>query len=208
MRAGPFPDWWKDWTRETCLLVASGPSASSVDLEVARGRVRAIAVNNSWRLCPWADVLYATDAAWWQANNGATEFKGLRLTSDGRAVEDFGIDKVQCRKRDDRILLEGPGVIGWGGNSGFHALNLAIQFGAEKVILVGFDMTLAGGIHWHGEHGGGLHNPTKANVERWRRVFDGAASFVAGLGVSVVNCSPGSALVKYPKMTLEEALAL
>lgn len=207
MSAGPFPAWWKDWTGETCLLVASGPSATSVDLEIARGRVRAIAVNLSWRLCPWADVLYATDGAFWKAQGGVPEFKGLRLTSDERAVEAFGIAKVQCRKQDDRILLDAPGVIGWGGNSGFHALNLAIQFGAAKVILVGFDMTLERGSHWHGEHEGGLHNPTRGNVDRWRRVFDKAAPIAASLGVSVLNCSPGSALESFPKMSLEEALA-
>lgn len=207
MTRGPFPAWWKDWTGETCLLVASGPSASTIDLEPYRGKVRAIAVNASWRLCPWADILYATDGAFWKEHNGVPEFAGLRLTSDARAVEAFGIEKVKCRKPDDRILLDNPGEIGWGGNSGFHALNLAIQFGVAKAILVGYDMQLAGGLHWHGAHGGALHNPTRNNVERWRRAVDGAVTAAELVGVRIFNASPVSALQKYPKLSIEEAIA-
>lgn len=98
-------------------------------------------------------------------------------------------------------------VIGWGGNSGFQAVNLAAHFGVRRIVLVGFDMQLRTGIHWHGRHGRGLNNPTRHNVERWRRVLDQAAPALAALGVEVVNVSPVSALTAYPKMSLEEALS-
>lgn len=207
MTKGPFPDWWKDWRGETCLLVASGPSAAKVDLAPACGRVRAIAVNNSWQLAPWADILYATDGRWWREYSGCAEFAGLRLTSDEGAAREFGITRCKCRKRDDRILLDEPGEVGWGGNSGFHALNLAIQFGCEKIILVGYDMQTRHGLHWHEDHPGDMHNPSAGNVERWRRAVDGARTIADMLGVRIINCAPESALVHYPKMSLEEALA-
>lgn len=203
-----MPAWWQDWEGETALLVASGPSAKDIPLELARGRVKAIAVNNSWELCPWADILYATDGAWWRANkDAAARFQGLRLTSDGRAAEELGLAWCKCRKPDDRILLDKPGEIGWGGNSGFHAINLAIQFGARRLLLVGYDMTLKYGIHWHGEHDQALHNPNEKNVDRWRRAVDGAATVAKMVGVDIVNCSPISALQQYRKSTLEEELA-
>ena len=42
--------------------------------------------------------------------------------------------------------------IGGGGNSGFQALNLALQWGARKIILVGFDLTDENGLHWYGRN--------------------------------------------------------
>lgn len=98
------------------------------------------------------------------------------------------------------------GTVGWAGNSGFHCLNLAVQFLAAKIILVGFDMTVAHGLHWHGKHVG-LNNPTDRNVARWRRCVDAAAEVIDALGIKVVNASQISALQNYPKMSLEEALA-
>jgi hypothetical protein len=110
------------------------------------------------------------------------------------------------RGRDD-ILLTQAGEIGWGGNSGFHALNLAAQFAAAKIILVGYDMRLDRGLHWHGPHPKGQNNPLAKNVERWRRAIDNAAPVFEALGVPVINASPVSTLTAYPKMTLTEALA-
>lgn len=98
------------------------------------------------------------------------------------------------------------GVLGWGGNGGFHALNLAVQFGAKRIVLVGYDMRCDLGLHWHGKHPTGLNNPTPRNVERWRRVIDEAAPILAALGVTVINASPVSMLTAYPKMSLSEAL--
>lgn len=106
----------------------------------------------------------------------------------------------------DEILVDQPGVLGDAGNSGFQAVNLAVQLGARRLLLIGFDMRLDLGIHWHGKHGRGLNNPTEANVAKWRRILDAAAPRLAALGVSVVNCSAVSALEAYPKMTLTEAL--
>jgi hypothetical protein len=108
----------------------------------------------------------------------------------------------------DRILTGTIGTIGWGGNGGFQAINIVIQTRAPRIALVGFDMRLDLGAHWHGAHGRGLNNPTAPNVERWRRVVDGAHTVTSALGVKVVNCSPVSALVNYPKMSIEAALEL
>jgi hypothetical protein len=132
----------------------------------------------------------------------------LKLSVDSAACSrGWGVRKVGLNKHDDRLELLKIGTVGWGGNSGFHALNLAVQLRGAKIILVGYDMTLDHGIHWHGRHGGGLNNPTKRNVERWRRCIDAAAPIIAALGISVANASPISALQNYRKMSFEEALA-
>ena len=105
------------------------------------------------------------------------------------------------------VLVERPSYVGAGGNSGFQALNLAIQFGATGIMLVGIDCSLDHGGHWHKQHQMPMSNPAANNVQRWQQAFDGVAARIAALGVDVVNCSPISKLTKYPKVSIEEALA-
>lgn len=153
-------------------------------------------------------MLYATDFPWWEKHGGVPEFTGLKLSQDSKVRHRpaWGVRQVECVRSQDRILVDFFGKIGWGGNSGFGALNLAVQFGARRIILVGFDMRLDRGVHWHGEHQG-LHNPTDGNVARWRRVIDGAAPSLQALGVEVLNASPISALQAYPKVDFAEVFS-
>lgn len=105
------------------------------------------------------------------------------------------------------IAVHKFGTIGSGGNSGFQALNLAVQFGCAKIILVGFDMHDQNGIHWHGKHDGNLRNPTRQSLGKWRAAIDRQAGLLEQIGVRVLNASPVSALTAYPKMTFDAALA-
>lgn len=196
------------------VIVGGGPSADKIDYrevkEVARQEgieLRWIAINNSIQLIPDADILYACDYAWWEANGGAMYFKGLKLSVDKLCLRrPWDIKQVFLNKADDRLELVKFGTVGWGGNSGFHCLNLAVQFLAAKIILVGLDMTLAYGIHWHGPHQKGMNNPKERSVERWRRVIDAGAPIIRRLAIPVINASPISALENYPKMPILEAI--
>lgn len=172
-----------------------------------------MAINNSWQLVPWADALYGCDANWWKINRTvADNFAGLKISQDAKCERLFSglIRVVHCRRNVDgrpaEILVDVPAVIGWGGNSGFQALNLAVQFGAKRIIMAGFDMTLKAGIHWHGKHPKGLNNPQERNVNRWRSALDAVAPQLSALGITVINASQVSALTAYTKMSLEEAL--
>lgn len=145
---------------------------------------------------------------WWEKYDGVPDFPRLKITQDEkiRHRPQWGVNRVVVEKNQDKLLTGTLGTVGWGGNSGFHALNLAVQFGAVKVILVGYDMRCDKGLHWHGAHVKGLNNPTPRNVERWRRVTDDAAPVLKALGVEVINTSAVSALRNFPKMGLREAL--
>ncbi len=134
------------------------------------------------------------------------DYPALKLTSDKGAADELSIPYIEVRKPDDRALMDTPGVIGWGGNSGFHAINMAMQFGCARIILVGYDMTLSHGTHWHADHKGELTNPTSGNVSRWRRAVEGIAPVADHYDIEIINCSPISALTSYPKMSLEDAL--
>lgn len=156
---------------------------------------------------PDSDVHYACDWRWWDAYKGLPDYKGLKLCQDQNfSGVVWDIKKVIVKRAFDTLLVSEFGIIGWGGNSGFHAINLAVQFGCKQIILVGYDMTLANGVHWHGSHKGKLNDPNAANVVRWRNAIDDAHRTLNGLGVNVINCSMVSTLKNYEKMSLEEAL--
>ena len=128
------------------------------------------------------------------------DFEGLKLTPAPEAAVLYpDVQLVRVVPMEQRLLTREPGVWGYGGNSGFQMLNGAIQFGAKKIILVGFDMCLEHGTHFHGRHGQGLANPTEKDVVRWRRTLDDAAPGIAALGIEVLNASPISLLQAYER---------
>lgn len=106
-------------------------------------------------------------------------------------------------------MLLGEGhAIGWGRNSGFQAINLAARFGCTRILLVGFDYSLRHGSHWHGNHPPPLTNPRQATVDEWRAILDGEADALADAGIEVINCSPSSALSRFRRLSLMEALGV
>jgi hypothetical protein len=209
--SGVSPDWFPDWSGETAVIVASGPSAKEVPLSLARGRAKVITINESWRLAPWADVLYAADHQWWQKGKGVPEFRGLRVAQGDAAprmyprIKEVGLVRTgQIVRSPLGYLAAGSDEYGRGANSGFQALNLAVQFGATRIVLVGYDMRVDQGFHWHGRHPQGMNNPTPEGIARWARVFDQAAGFLRLIGVEVLNASASSALTAYPKVDFED----
>lgn len=141
-------------------------------------------------------------------NGGVPDFGGLKVTQDAEAAQQFGLRRVTLDDIKPRHLtFDRFGKIGSGGNSGFQAVNLVAQTGAAKIVLIGFDMSLAQGVHWHGRHPPGMNNPSGISLASWRDGLDAAAPKLAALGIEVLNVSDQSALTAYPKVTLKDALA-
>jgi hypothetical protein len=153
-------------------------------------------------------VVYGCDAPWWTHRRGLPDFKGLKVCYAGNGLSGYPeVRRIEIEKTNDALLLHKHGKTGSGGNSGFQALNLAIQWGARKILLVGYDMSDASGAHWYGRNNWiGANNPNGHNFKRWIAAFETAAKQCRELGVEVVNCSPWSALACFPKMTIEAAL--
>lgn len=196
-------DDWPDWRGQHCAIVASGPSTKKAGVEQLRGRLPVIAIKENVDLCPWAEVAYGCDKAWWVNRNGLPEFKGLKVSFEARFPD---VRNVIVEPKIDRILTD-PGVIGSGGNSGFQAVNLAVQWGALGILLIGFDLQDRGGTHWYGRATGpGRNNPGEFNFRRWRAAFMHEAPKLQAMGIEVVNASPVSAINCFPKLTIPQAL--
>lgn len=200
---------WPDWSGKPAVVIGTGPSAA-IELEVARGRATVFAVKSTWRLAAWADALYACDRSWWIANDGVPDFRGLKFSPSPIVCSVYSdVTKVRLKARaailTDEVGTIGCGLRSGGGHSGFQAINLAVQFGAKRILLVGFDMTLANGAHWTDDYRG-VAPPDANRVESWRVAMDGCAAQFRDLGIEVVNCATASALTAYPKVPLNEAL--
>lgn len=203
----PKIEWMQDWSASCCIIVASGPSANVVSLESYKGKAKFITVNESWKLAPWSDAHLCADGMWWYKNKGLPKFQGMKFTCDLSCHQHFHLNLLRFNKNQSRLVFEQPGLVGMGGNSGFYALNLAIMFHCKRLVLVGFDMTLKHGTHWHGEHPQGMSNPTKQRVEKWRNALDEEAATLKGLGIQVINASAASALKNFRKLPLPDAMA-
>lgn len=202
-----------DWSDNIVVVVASGPTARDVGVEKIRdANVRMIVVNTSYKLVPYANLLYATDFQWWYHNHRGVQqnFRGQRVAPTKKKIETTfnnisTVDVVPPHDpRRSTIILEPEGLIGSGGNSGFQALNIAAQTGTSRIVMVGFDMTTGLGYHWHGDHK--ARNPEETDTARWAMILDEQAAVFKSAGIEVFNCSPISALQNYPKVRLSTGL--
>ncbi len=217
------------WSGHSVVIAATGPSLTE---EVARqvlgwqhaaGGRRVIAVNDAYRLMPWADVLYACDAAWW--NHHKPEFAGEKWSArpwelalkrgdladegkDALALEQ-GVNLIEARL-GDRWSTD-PAWIAYGSNSLHQAINLARHWiaPAGRIVLVGADMRTIGKgkdakRHFFGDHPEPLSN--LVDFKRFIPAFDAAAKHLPP-GVEIINATPGSALKTFRSMNLADALA-
>jgi hypothetical protein len=144
---------------------------------------------------------------WWRERKGVPAFRGLKIVGEPGGIAEFPeIRGIEVLRGMQGIETHRSGSVGFGGNSGFHAINLAVQWGATRIVLVGFDYSLKRGVHWHGRHGGRLNNPNEVIVRKWRDRLDACAPTFARLGIEVINTSASSALKAYPYRPLSEAL--
>lgn len=170
-----------------------------------------MAVNDAYKLLPFADALYACDGRWWDLHKGCPDFVGEKWSSHDETFNKkierarrYGLKLIRG-ERGDRFSFD-RSYIRYAGNSGFQAVNLVMHFGARLIILVGFDMRLVDGKqHFFGSHPGSMLPIREDIVMNWRRRFSEAAKHLPH-GIEIINATPGSALDCFPQMSLLEAL--
>jgi hypothetical protein len=201
------------WPGGTVVCMASGPSLTAEDAEYVRGKVDGvIAVNTTYQMAPWADALVASDVRWWAWHKGAKGFAGLKYATS-RHVKWPGVQVLRNTGRDG--LEREPNGLRHGLNSGYRAINLAVHFGAARILLLGYDMrrqeTDAAGRplpsrqqkeHWHGDH----PVPSRSSYKVFRACFETLVDPLREIGVEVINCTPGSALETFPQRDLRDVL--
>lgn len=200
----------REWENETAVIIGGGPSLNQKQIDLAReaheqGKCRVIAINNAYQVAPWADVLYACDCQWWDWHYEETNgFQGLRITRSQAAKHKYpDLTWIEgephgngLSKRQDSIA---NGELG-----GYQAINLAVNYGASRILLVGYDCrTIGNQSHWHGDHPNGQRTFWPERVKHFRNLVPDLLK----RGVLVVNCTPGSALKCFIVGDLQEELS-
>lgn len=200
------PAWLPDWRDDVVLIAASGPSMRDIDLSGLAGRVKVIAIKRTVEKAPWADLVYGCDFPWWRHVRGLPEFTGIKVGYDPLIRREFpDIHLVEIDPKDHALRFESTGRLGSGGNSGFQALGIAIQAGARRIVLAGFDMNDRTDAHWYGRNVWfGANNPTEQNYRTWLQAYAAAAPRIAERGIEVVNVSRWTALTAFPRWTMEQ----
>lgn len=191
------------WAGETVVCIAGGPSVADIDLEAIRGKARFIAINNSYLIAPWADLLYFADYRWWEWHRDRPEFKsfaGAKVTIQGTGslVPDTSTHLLHNYGTDG--LSEVPNGLHTGCNSGYQAINIAYLAGARRIILLGYDMRFRNGrSHWHLGHP--LRNP-ELHYEMYAKLFGSTRKQLDAAGIEVFNCCLDSHINAFPRRAL------
>lgn len=207
------------WKGETAFIIGGGPSVNAVDLGPIKHR-NVLGINNAYKLGEWVDVVFAMDCNWWLGTPEQTD--GHYLLADdtwGPLYYHPAIKVTQCQRLNKARYPnvhtlkveqhEGidtrPGKIACYKHSGHGAINLAVKLGATRLVLVGFDMQKRPqGHNWHSDH----TKPVPDDIYQ-KRFIPALRSTVKPLrerGVEVINACPDSALIDWPRMSLEEYL--
>ena len=186
----------------TVVCLGGGPSLTREDVEWCRGKATVIAINDAYKLAPWADVLYACDAKWWKWHRGVPEFSGLKYALEADAGQWPNVQVLE--NTGEHGIETQPTGLRTGRNGGYQAINLAVHLGATRVLLLGYDMQAKKGqpSHWFGEHPVAIRSPFQMFLEH----FPAIVTPLRQLGVTVINCSRETALELFPRMTIQEAL--
>lgn len=186
----------------TVVCLGSGPSLSKADVEWAHSRGAAIiAVNDAYLFAPFALALMASDGAWWIHKK--PEFSGLRFSLDPAAARVK--DVIVLKNTGTDGIETDPAGLKTGHNSGAAAVNLAVHFGAKRIILLGYDMDAdKKRTHFFGHHKFPLRDSSPYQL--FRDTFKKQVAPLQQLGIQVVNCSRRTALHCFPERPLEQEL--
>jgi len=190
----------RHWEGLTVAVLASGPSMSQTVADKVRHLPR-IAVNDTYRLAPDADAIYAGDASWWRRNPEALQCQGRKLTIEPlpgvRPDVPFEVQILQNTGREG--FDSSPSCLRTHNNGGMQAVQVAIHAGAMRILLLGFDMR---GGRWYES----TEAPTSAKqFGIWIHRARALAEAVYGI-VDIVNCAEDSALDCFRRQSLDGAL--
>ena len=176
------------------FCIASGPSLTRADCDlIAQSGSKVCCVNNAWQMFDWVDYLYAGDLKWWKAYADQLTIPiGEKWTCAKSAALKFSLN-----------LHKASGPF----NSGMRAIQWAIEQGFSSIALLGYDCSLKGGSHFHGDHTfEKARQLTNQKVKKWHLQFLKVERQARRVGAKVFNCSRYTELGCFPVMRLEDAL--
>ena len=179
------------------FCLASGPSLTAEDVSIVRQwrgantteERRVVVVNTTFRAALWADAMYASNDSWWRVFGVevAERFTGTKICHPqsrqrGAVCASSNLPASRC--------------------SGEAAVRIAINSGAARVYLLGYDCQKTGeSAHWHEDY---ELLPNAPNISDWLVGFQKLARDTKN--AEIINCTRQTALNVFPRAPLARAL--
>lgn len=165
---------------------------------------RCIAVNNSYRIAPWSEVVWFGDVKWfwWHEEELlATNMQIATCNEHGAIRKHMGkLPQLTFYQRDHARphgITTKQNYVSWNASSGASAINLAYHMGAKEIVLLGFDMRMVEGQkNWHNDHKEMLHKPFQRHLKPFPAIYHDAKE----LNLKIYNATPDSAITVFPMM--------
>jgi hypothetical protein len=201
--------WWTPtpiWRDQACYIIGGGPSLEGFDWSLLRGR-KVLGCNAAFYLgSPVCPITIFGDAKFLHKHmSGLVRYVaegGIVVTNSSRLRRPPPPGWLHMMKKQLRGLA--TDALGWNGNTGASAINLALLFGASTVYLLGYDMKLSpeGKANYHNAY---AHPPRAHVFKRFKRGMVDVQKDLPRLfpGRKVINLEDGtSGLDVFPKMSL------
>ena len=193
----------KEWDGQDAFILGGGPSLKGFEWSLLKGR-NTIGCNSAYIHGPDVSKLCLfSDNDWFEVNHEDLlhyhSLGGRPVTHCEHVSQTLPwllwLPRQMKYLRDDSTIYHG-----YGGNSGSAAIHLALQMGARRVFLLGFDGKLgdAGESNWHTR----TIEPPNAKVYL---KFNEAWEFIASTyqmvfpGAEIYNCNPNSTIKEFVK---------
>ncbi len=180
---------------KTVHIVGSGPSLTGFDYLRLSGKT-IIPVNHAYKKVPGFAFRVAIDANFFTRED--TEGGGGLTLSPDHAAKGPGIINFRMASH----FSAEPGPVYAYGSSGLAAVTIALQGGAERVILWGLDYRFINGRH-HATQGEFKHSQGDGREHIFEAQVSKFAVFPAD---KILNASQESGLPYFQKVTVDDAL--
>jgi hypothetical protein len=193
---------------KTVLILGGGPSLldliDTIEAKLPLGPDYAIiTINEAIYLSLYSDILFFRDLSWFFGNRNIVDiWNGTVISSTPSSFYPKKVKVIKTTHCED-FLISG-GTIKYGRTSGHLAVSLAINMGAKRCVLVGFDCRIVDGrSHFHDK-------PSNACGVLYKSDFlpawNGWGEATRRVGVEVWNATPNSAILEFPYRPLSEIL--
>jgi hypothetical protein len=191
------------WSGQSVYIVGGGPSLKGFNWNHLKGK-HTIAINKAFKVIPWSEVLYWTDARFYRWHKHDIDaLEGIKVTC--RNAPCLSPNIILLTTSGKTGIDKRPNFIRAGNSSGFAAINVAYHLGVKKIYLLGFDMESSDkNTHWH--EGYGIRHDHNIYQRNMISNFDGIYELLKSEGIEIWNANPNSQLKSIPRCNLEDAL--
>jgi hypothetical protein len=208
-------------SHKTAIVAGNGPSLTPGLIRIInqqKGKHRIFGCNNAIFYLD-LDAHLACNYQWWDFYaEQVKEHPCDKWTPRKESAEKYPWVRYIEERWEDGLSTDKSYICAHHG-SGPQILNIALHYGYERFLLIGWDMRYPGKISNH-QYNGQRHffGEYPSSMQHWPRT--GQNGELTGLikemetikperyGIEIINCSPGSAMKCFPMSTLEEELCL